>query len=112
MVRPGALSEEATGELMGAVLTTEVDATFRVALHEASGGNPLSYASSRTRSPNRDSASRHPTSPASETWAGTAVSRAVSLRLSRLPAAATSLAHAVAIFGDEADLVSPLRSRV
>ena len=104
IVRPGALSEEATGQLMGAVLTTEVDATFRVALHEASGGNPFFVRELANAVAEEGLGVTATDVPRLRELGGHGVARAVSLRLSRLPAAATSLAHAVAIFGDEADL--------
>jgi class 3 adenylate cyclase/DNA-binding CsgD family transcriptional regulator/tetratricopeptide (TPR) repeat protein len=104
IVRPGALSEEATGELMGAALTTEVDATFRVALHEASGGNPFFVRELANAVAEEGLGVTASDVPRLQELGGHGVTRAVSLRLSRLPAAATSLAHAVAILGDEADL--------
>ena len=104
IVRPGALSEEATGQLMGAALTTEVDATFRVALHEASGGNPFFVRELANAVAEEGLGVTASDVPRLQELGGHGVTRAVSLRLSRLPAAATSLAHAVAIFGDEADL--------
>jgi class 3 adenylate cyclase/DNA-binding CsgD family transcriptional regulator len=103
-VRPGALSEEATGRLMRHALSAEVDMTFREAFHEASGGNPLLVRELANAVADEGLAPTAANAPRLQELGGQAVSRAVALRLSRLPAEATRLAQAVAILGDDADL--------
>jgi class 3 adenylate cyclase/DNA-binding CsgD family transcriptional regulator/tetratricopeptide (TPR) repeat protein len=104
VLRPGALSEEGTGKLMRHVFSADIEPPFRAALHEAGGGNPLlvrelaSAVAAEGLAPTAANASRL------RDLGGQAVSLAVSLRLSRLSAGATSLAQAVAILGDDAEL--------
>ena len=104
VLRPGALSEEATGELMRHAFAAAVEPAFRSALHEASGGNPLlarelaNAVAAEGLDPTAANASRL------RDLGGQAVSRAVSLRLSHLSAGARKLAEAVAILGDDAEL--------
>ena len=82
----------------------EGDVEFADACHEATGGNPLLLGalldalSSEGIAPKAKNAERvYEIGPE-------AVSRSVSLRLSRLPAEATSLAQAVAVLGDDVRL--------
>jgi class 3 adenylate cyclase len=70
VVRPSALSEQATGELMREVLSAEVDETFRAAAHRETAGTRCSCASSRTRSPSREQPQRPRACPAFVSWAG------------------------------------------
>ena len=104
VLRPGALSEQATGQLIAEIASAEVDEVFRVSLHEASGGNPLlvrelaNAIAAEGLGPTAANASRL------NELGGRAVSRAVALRLSGLPADATRLARAVALLGGDADL--------
>jgi class 3 adenylate cyclase/DNA-binding CsgD family transcriptional regulator len=104
VLRPGALSEEAAGELMRHAFAAAVEPAFRSALHEASGGNPLlvrelaNAVAAEGLDPTAANASRL------RDLGGQAVSRAVSLRLSQLSAEARKLAEAVAILGDDAEL--------
>jgi class 3 adenylate cyclase/tetratricopeptide (TPR) repeat protein len=104
VLRPGALSEEATGELMRQVFSANVEPRFRAAVHEASGGNPLlarelaNAVATEGLEPTAANARRL------SDLGGQAVSRAVSLRLAQLSAEATRLAQAVAILGDDAEL--------
>ena len=104
VVRPGALSEEATGELIGHVFPGGVEPAFRMALHEASGGNPLFVSELTNAVAAQGVAPTAANAPLLRDLGGQAVSRAVSLRLSHLSAEATSLAMAVAILGDDAEL--------
>jgi DNA-binding CsgD family transcriptional regulator len=103
VLRPGALSEEATGTLLGHMLSTDVEPTFAAALHEECGGNPLlvrelaSAVTAEGLTPTASSVS------SVRELGGQAISRAVSLRLSRLSPEATRLAQAVAILGDGAE---------
>jgi hypothetical protein len=86
------------------MLSTDVEPTFAAALHEESGGNPLlvrELASAVTAGGLTPTASS--VSSVRELGGGRAISRAVSLRLSRLSPEATRLARAVAILGDGAE---------
>jgi class 3 adenylate cyclase/DNA-binding CsgD family transcriptional regulator len=104
VVRPGALSEEATGELIGSMLAADVDVTFRAAFHEASGGNPLLVRELANAVVAEGLAPTAANIPRLRDLGGRAVSRSVSLRLSRLSPEANRLAQAVAILGDGANL--------
>jgi class 3 adenylate cyclase len=103
VVRPASLSEEATGALMRQILAGDVDAAFRAAFHEASGGNPLFVRElaravvAEALAPTAANARRL------RDLGGQAVARAVSLRLGRLGPEAVRLARAVAVLGDGAD---------
>ena len=102
-LRPGALSEEATGEVIRQVFPSDAEPAFRAALHDASGGNPLlvrelaNAVAAEGLDPTAASAQRL------HDLGGQAVSRAVSLRLSSLSAEATMLARAGSILGETAD---------
>lgn len=104
VLRPGALSEVATGQLLAELVPVDADEVFRATLHEASGGNPLlarelaGAVAAERLDPIGANAHRL------DELGGRAVSRLVALRLSHLPADARSLARAVALLGDEADL--------
>ncbi len=104
VLRPGALSEEATGRLMTAALDSDVDAAFRVAFHDASGGNPLLVRELANAVAAEGLASTDANVSRLRELSGHGVARAVSLRLARLPAATRSLARAAAVLGDDADL--------
>jgi len=104
VIRPGALGLAATGTLAQVFLSGEPDPVFAAALRRASGGNPL-YLTALL-----ESVARRGIEPSAEQaphlleLGGEAVSRGVSLRLSRLPAEAVALAHAAAILGDQTEL--------
>ena len=104
VLRPGALSEEATGRLMTAALDSDVDAAFRIAFHDASGGNPLLVRELANAVAAEGFALTDANVSRLRELSGHGVARAVSLRLARLPAATRSLARAVAVLGDDADL--------
>jgi class 3 adenylate cyclase/DNA-binding CsgD family transcriptional regulator len=104
VLRPGALSEEATGELMRHVFSVDVEPPFRAALHEASGGNPLLARELGNAVATEGLDPTAANAPRLSDLGGQAVSRAVSLRLAQLSAEARRLAQAVAILGDDADL--------
>jgi class 3 adenylate cyclase/DNA-binding CsgD family transcriptional regulator len=103
ILRPGALSEEATGQLVRDTFSADAEPAFSAAFHEASGGNPLlarelaSAVAAEGLAPTAVNA-RH-----LHELGGHAVSRAVSLRLSRLSAEARRLSEAAALLGDDAD---------
>ena len=104
VLRPGALSEEATGRLMTAAPDSDVDAAFRIAFHDASGGNPLLVRELANAVAAEGFALTDANVSRLRELSGHGVARAVSLRLARLPAATRSLARAVAVLGDDADL--------
>ena len=104
VIRPQVLTLHAAASLIREQLARDVDVEFADACHEATGGNPLLLGalldalSSEGIAPKAKNAERvYEIGPE-------AVSRSVSLRLSRLPAEATSLAQAVAVLGDDVRL--------
>jgi DNA-binding CsgD family transcriptional regulator len=104
VVRPGTLGEGAVGELIEQELGRAPDAEFRAACHTATGGNPFLLGE----------LARELVASGVEPTAGSAfrvldlgpqaVSRAVLLRLGRLPAPALEVARAVAVLGERAEL--------
>ena len=104
LVRPSTLGVESVTRLARELLKAEPHAEFAVACHAATGGNPLyvralleSLAAEGVR-PTRDQAQLvYEIGPE-------AVTRAVALRLGRLPAEANALARATAILGDGSEL--------
>jgi DNA-binding CsgD family transcriptional regulator len=104
VVRPETLGLEAAGELLERELGRAPDERFGAACHEATGGNPFllgelarELAESGVE-PTAQSAARV------SDLGPQAVSRAVLLRLGRLPAPALEVARAVAILGERAEL--------
>jgi tetratricopeptide (TPR) repeat protein len=104
LIRPTGLSEESAATLAHELFGLELDKPFATALRSVSGGNPL-YLSALL-----DTVAREGIEPTAENaprlsaLGGDAVSRGVSLRLSRLPTDAIALVRAAAILGDGADL--------
>src|SRR5215218_7897733 len=102
-VRPAPLSTEAATRFLREVLSPDADDAFCAACEEATGGNPLLLRelvhtiAAEGLPPTVANVSRL------RELGARAGSRAVSLRLSRLPPEATTLARAVAILGDDAD---------
>jgi tetratricopeptide (TPR) repeat protein len=110
VIRPLALSHAAVAELAREQLGVEPEPECVAACHEATGGNPLFLRAlldalqGEGLAPTAQNAARvHEIGPES-------VTRAVSLRLSRLPEEARRLATAAAVLGDGSDLrdVAPL----
>ena len=103
VIRPAPLSSEATARFLRETLSPTADDAFCAACEEETGGNPLLLRelvhaiAVEGLVPIGANVSRL---RALEARAG---SRAVSLRLSRLPPEATTLARAVAVLGDDAD---------
>jgi DNA-binding CsgD family transcriptional regulator len=103
VARPAALTVEATARLLRATLSSAADDEFSAACHRETGGNPLLLSElvngieAEGLAPVASNASRLP-----ET-AARAGSRAVALRLARLPGDAQRLAQAVAVLGEDAD---------
>jgi class 3 adenylate cyclase/DNA-binding CsgD family transcriptional regulator len=104
VVRPGALSEQATGELIRHEFATAVEPAFRAAIHDASGGNPLLVRELANAVAAEDVAPTAANASRVRDLGGQAVSRAVSLRLAQLSAEARRVAQAVAMLGDDAEL--------
>lgn len=105
-VRPGPLSEEAVGELVAKRLGAEPDDAFRIACHRTTGGNPLLVRqllnALETDHVKPDAAH----ADVVRAIGSRAVSSSVLLRLARLPGEAASVARAVAVLGESADLPS------
>ncbi len=102
-VRPAPLSTEAVARLLRESLSPEADDAFCAACQEATGGNPLLLRELVHTIAAEGLAPAEANVPRLRELAARAGSRAVSLRLSRLPPEATTLARAVAILGDDAD---------
>jgi DNA-binding CsgD family transcriptional regulator len=103
-VHPGALSEEAVAELVRDRLGADAEDTFVAACHSSTEGNPLllnellkALAAEGVQPTAANIATVRDLGPR-------AASRAVLLRLARLPSDAVSVARAVAVLGDDADL--------
>jgi tetratricopeptide (TPR) repeat protein len=104
VLRPEPLTTEATATLCEQRLGAEVALEFSGACREATGGNPF-YLEALLREASEQGFSTD--SGEAERVRGigpAAVARAVLLRLSGRPAAATALVHAVAVLGDGASL--------
>src|SRR5262245_3110048 len=102
-VRPRALSDEATAQLLRDITSAPAEDEFCAACQRETGGNPLLLRElahavvADGLAPIAANASRV------HGIAARAGSRAVSLRLAGLPREATTLARAVAVLGDDAD---------
>ncbi|HZU57386.1 MAG TPA: hypothetical protein VFA06_16055, partial [Actinocrinis sp.] len=103
-IRPRPLSDTGVAALVRQRLGEDADAGFCVACHRATGGNPLlttellkALAAESVRPEERQVAMIEKLGPRS-------MSRTVLLRLTRLPPHATSVAEALAVLGDEAEL--------
>jgi DNA-binding CsgD family transcriptional regulator/tetratricopeptide (TPR) repeat protein len=102
-VRPAPLSTEAVARLLRESLSPDADDAFCAACEEATGGNPLLLRELVHTIADEGLAPTEANVPRLRDLAARAGSRAVSLRLSRLPTETTTLAQAVAILGDDAD---------
>jgi DNA-binding SARP family transcriptional activator/DNA-binding CsgD family transcriptional regulator len=105
-VRPGPLSEEAVGELVAKRLGAAPDAAFRQACHGTTGGNPLLV---RQLLNALDTDHVRPDAAHADVVraiGSRAVSSSVLLRLARLPGEAATVARAVAVLGESAELPS------
>jgi DNA-binding CsgD family transcriptional regulator/tetratricopeptide (TPR) repeat protein len=102
VVGPAPLSSEAAAQLVRETLP-EADDAFCAACHEETGGNPLLLRelvhtiAAEALTPTAEQV------PRLRELGARAGSRAISMRLSRLPLEATWLARAVAVLGDDAD---------
>jgi DNA-binding CsgD family transcriptional regulator/predicted negative regulator of RcsB-dependent stress response len=103
LLHPAPLSQAASAQLVGAVLTDETAEEFCAACHAATGGNPLLLRELAAAA----AAEEIPTSVAGAArvaeLAPRAIGRRVALRLAQLGPAATALTQAVAVLGDGAD---------
>jgi tetratricopeptide (TPR) repeat protein len=99
-VRPAPLSTEAVARLLRESLSPDADDAFCAACEEATGGNPLLLRELVHTIADEGLAPTEANVPRLRDLAARAGSRAVSLRLSRLPPETTTLAQAVAILGD------------
>jgi DNA-binding CsgD family transcriptional regulator len=103
VIRPAPLSPAATTQFVREALLPGADDAFCAACHELTGGNPLLLRELRNAviaenvGPSMIDVSRL------RELAARAGSRALSVRLSRLPLDATRLAQAVAILGEDAE---------
>lgn len=103
-IRPAPLTEAATSELLQEALQRDPEPAFATACQEATGGNPL-LLTELVKTLRRERV--EPVAGRVDTVAELgprAVLRTVLVRLAGLPDAATSLARAVAVLGDAADL--------
>lgn len=102
-IRLAPLSVEAATLLLHDRLSAEAEESFCGACHAETAGNPLLLRELVHAIADEGLAPVEASVPRLRELAARAGSRAVSLRLSRLPPAATALARAVAILGDDAD---------
>jgi DNA-binding CsgD family transcriptional regulator len=103
VIRPAPLSTDATTRLVRASLSREADDAFCVACHQETGGNPQLLRDLVHEIATEGLAATGANVPRLRELEARAGSRAVSLRLSRLPPEASRLARAVAILGEDAD---------
>jgi DNA-binding CsgD family transcriptional regulator len=103
VIRPVPLSVEAATVFLRESLSADADETFCAACHEETGGNPLLLRELVRAIADEGLVPSEANLLRLHALAARAGSRAVTLRLSRLPPAATVLARAVAILGDGAD---------
>jgi len=103
VVRPAPLSADAATLFLRETLAPDADDAFCAACREATAGNPLLLRELVHAIAVEALDPTEANVPRLRELGGRAGSRAVSLRLSRLPSEATTLAQAVAILGDDAD---------
>jgi len=103
VTRPAPLSGDAATQLLRETLSPEAEDAFCAACWEETAGNPLLLRELVHVIADESLAPTEQNVPRLRELGARAGSRAVSLRLSRLPPEATALARAVAILGDEAD---------
>ena len=103
VIRPAPLSAAAAALLLRETLSPDAEDAFCAACWEETAGNPLLLRELVHAIAAEGVAPTETNVPRLRTLGARAGSRAVSLRLSRLPPEATTLAQAVAILGDDAD---------
>jgi DNA-binding CsgD family transcriptional regulator/tetratricopeptide (TPR) repeat protein len=104
VIRPAPLTTNAAARLVRETVSPVADDAFCATCHEETGGNPLLLRELVHAIAAEGLAPTKVNVPRLRELEARAGSRAVSVRLSRLPREATSLAQAVAILGDDADL--------
>jgi DNA-binding CsgD family transcriptional regulator/tetratricopeptide (TPR) repeat protein len=103
VIRPAPLSVGAAARFVRETLSPDADDAFCAACHEETGGNPLLLRELMHAIAAEDLAPTEQNVPRLHELGARAGSRAVTARLSRLPAESRGLAQAVAILGDDAD---------
>jgi hypothetical protein len=103
VVRPSALSVEATAQLLRDSVSDEAEDAFSAACHQETGGNPLLLRELVHAVAADGLAPTGANAPRVHDLAARAGSRVISIRLAGLPRGATNLAQAVAVLGDDAD---------
>lgn len=104
LIRPGPLSEPAVADLVHGRLHEQADGAFSAACHTATGGNPLLLNQLLKALEAEDARPDRAHVGLVEDLGPRAASRAVLLRLGRLPEEAATVAQALAVLGDGADL--------
>jgi class 3 adenylate cyclase/ATP/maltotriose-dependent transcriptional regulator MalT len=104
VIRPQALTLHAVASMIRESLARDVDVEFADACHEATGGNPLLLRALLDALAGEGIAPKATNAARVYEIGPEAVSRAVHLRLARLPGEATALAQAVAVLGDDVRL--------
>jgi DNA-binding CsgD family transcriptional regulator len=104
MLRPQPLSIHATAALCERVLGTNVDDAFAAACREVTGGNPFFLEALLREASERKLSAAARDAALVRRLAPSAVARAVLLRLSGAPTAATALVNAAAVLGDGASV--------
>ena len=104
-VTPAALSREAVAELLARELGRRPDGAFAGACHEVSGGNPFLVCELARTLAEQEITPDAAHAPEVLELAPERVTRMVLLRLDRLPEAAGAVARAVAVLGDDSDLL-------
>jgi DNA-binding CsgD family transcriptional regulator/tetratricopeptide (TPR) repeat protein len=104
VVRPTPLSSRAVGRLLQESVSPDADHVFVAACHEQTGGNPQLVRDFAHAIAAEALAPTAANVPRLRELGARAGARALAVRLARLPPAATRLAQAVAVLGDDADL--------
>lgn len=103
---PGALSKSAVAGVVRSRLGPEADEAFAAACHDATGGNPLLVGELLKTIVAEGTAPTAANASAVKEIGPRAVSRAVVVRLARLPDDAVAVARALAVLGDGAELAA------
>jgi hypothetical protein len=103
VIRPAPLDAAGAARLLRETFSPDADDAFCVACREETGGNPLLLRELGHEIAAEGLAPTVGNVPRLRELAARAGSRAVALRLSRLPPQAAALARAVAVLGDDAD---------
>ncbi|MEQ8834065.1 MAG: AAA family ATPase [Miltoncostaeaceae bacterium] len=104
VVRPGALSPAATGEMLARSLGTRPTAGFAAAAHRVTGGTPLLVSDIGRAAADRGLAGTDDEAGAVEALGDEDLAARIGRRLEGLGAEATSVARAVAVLGERAGL--------